>query len=235
VQRERLAIGASDIVREIRKLCLGALVSRGDASARDTLLQMLSGPREDLETALHALRESFARDPELARAAFDILEKLARNERVAITDPRAIDRAIGQIPLPVATQFLVDRAATATGMVSGLPAARWYMQQAGNTGPPGRAFLRARWDDETDLARRFDLIMAGSFEKTDDVRIFLEHVIESERATPWEILFAADILVHLGPASHVAPLLKRATLRVSDPRVRPALHCLLWAWYGPDR
>jgi hypothetical protein len=30
----------------------------------------------------------------------------------------------------------------------------------------------------------------------------------------------------------VAPILKRVALRIDDARVRPALNCLLWTWYG---
>ena len=48
-------------------------------------------------------------------------------------------------------------------------------------------------------------------------------------------LYAADRLVRIGPASVVAPTLKRVTLRVEDPTVRPALQCLLWTAYpGPE-
>ena len=53
-----------------------------------------------------------------------------------------------------------------------------------------------------------------------------------EDVTPYEILVAADYLVRLGPASEVAPILKRVALRLEHPEVRPALQCLLWRFYG---
>jgi hypothetical protein len=80
-----------------------------------------------------------------------------------------------------------------------------------------------------------DLVMAGTFEKTEDTRRFLAEVVESARSTPPEVLYAAQRMAEFGPARDVAPILKRVALRVDDVRVRPALNCLLWTWYGKSK
>jgi hypothetical protein len=104
--------------------------------------------------------------------------------------------------------------------------------QAGNTCAEGRALLRELWEEEEDPTWRVDLVAASSFEKDEPSRQFLLHVLDQERTTPLEMLHAANLLVHHGPTSVVAPRLKRAVLRVNDPVVRPALNCLMHEWYG---
>jgi hypothetical protein len=68
--------------------------------------------------------------------------------------------------------------------------------------------------------------------KDDKSREFLLRIAEDERSDPLEVLYAANLLVHQGPAAIVAPRLKRIALRMSDARARPAFNCLLWQWYG---
>ena len=58
-------------------------------------------------------------------------------------------------------------------------------------------------------------------------------MILDERSTPYEVLYAAGRLVRLGPAAEQAPFLKRAVyFENTHEKVRPALQCLLWSWYG---
>ena len=52
--------------------------------------------------------------------------------------------------------------------------------------------------------------------------------------SPYETLYAADRLTRMATVDVAAPLLKRVTLRITQPDVRVALQCLLWANYpGP--
>jgi len=75
-------------------------------------------------------------------------------------------------------------------------------------------------------------VMAGSYDRDAASREFLLRVAESDRSTPPEVLYAANLAVHQGPTAIVAPRLKRVALRIADARVRPAINCLLWQWYG---
>jgi hypothetical protein len=113
-----------------------------------------------------------------------------------------------------------------------MSAYRWFSIQASNTGPLGRAVLFERWRSEPDLERRLDLLWAATVSDDELTATTLREVLQGERSAPHERLFAAERLAQNGPASEVAPLIKRATLRESDPVFRPAMNCLLWRWYG---
>jgi hypothetical protein len=225
--------GLRDRVRAVRQVCLAALARAGDGEARDAGLAMLEGDRGDLESAMSALREAWAADPAYAARALYVLVRLRTGAQQPVrVDPTALDRAIAQLPLVAAAQRLYECARTTRGEIDGMPAHRWYLMQAGNTGAAGRTWLRERWDEETDPSRRVDLVMAGSYDRDAASREFLLRVAESDRSTPPEVLYAANLSVHQGPTAIVAPRLKRVALRIADARVRPAINCLLWQWYG---
>ena len=105
------------------------------------------------------------------------------------------------------------------------------MLQAANTGIPGRRRLAELLPGETDPVRRIDLLWAISSRRDDLTREVLMGVVEDPSTDPYEVLFCAQRLANTGPMTTVAPLLKRVTLTVVDPVVRPALECLLWRWY----
>ena len=113
-----------------------------------------------------------------------------------------------------------------------MDAGRWLLMQASNTGPAGIELLRERWRTETELGARFDLLWSASLGHDQGTREFLLEVLEAERSAPHERLYAAERLAREGPASVVAPRIKRANLRMRDPIFRPAMNCLLWRWYG---
>jgi hypothetical protein len=230
-----LAGGLSDRARGVRLTCMTALVKVKDDAASHAALELLKGETMDLESGVRVLREAWSDDPALAQRAFEILRGLRAGDIQPVRVlPLALDRAISQVPLEAAARFLYELACTTPGDIGGLRAHRWYLLQAGNTEPAGWSFLRAQWDHESDPARRMDIVMACNYEDSERAREFVAAVVESERTTPIELLYAADLLVHRGPAERVAPLLKRVALRVEDPAVRPALNCILWEWYGPS-
>jgi hypothetical protein len=85
------------------------------------------------------------------------------------------------------------------------------------------------------VERRFDLLWAGTVGHDDATREFLIEALQAERTLPHERLWVAERLAQEGPASRVAPLIKRATLRMNHPDFRPSMECLLWRWFGPPR
>ncbi len=225
-----------DPSREVRGVALVTLCAHGDPAAIDVALQGLVESRQDLEAGLRALRIPMAQDKKLAERVFDTLMQV-RDAQVGrgLVDDATILRAIGQVPLEKSARLLMDAAQHAEGTVQGVPAHRWYALAAGNSGPEGMAYIRSLWAGEKDPVRRMDLVMAGTFEKSAATRAFLAEVVESPRSTPPEVLFAADRLAQFGPAAEVAPVLKRVAMRSDDKRVRPALNCLLWTWYGVSK
>jgi hypothetical protein len=80
-----------------------------------------------------------------------------------------------------------------------------------------------------------DLIAAGCQQASAAMQAFLQRVLEAERASAWERLFAADLLARTVPAAQAAPLLKRASAQVEDPDARRGFDALLWSFYGAPR
>ncbi len=215
---------------------LAVLVRLRDPSAISRALALVSGQdNEGLRTAMSALREPMREDPELARRVLAALEeRRAPESGMGIAEQMRTLQAIGQVPLEEAARKLVERARTATGEVSGMSARRWLFQQASNAGPAGQLVLAAELERADDELERLDLIEAISAWGGPVGLDVLARFVESERARPYEILLAAERLVRLGTVEQVAPLLKRVTLRVTQPDVRVALQALLWLNYpGP--
>ncbi|MFN0007533.1 MAG: hypothetical protein ACKVXR_06450 [Planctomycetota bacterium] len=225
--------GSLDRARSVQLACLRVLAERGDLEAFEQAMVMLEGNRADLEFGVHILKGAWRVNPQFAQRSFALLEGLRTGTIQPVrVEPQTLDRAIAQIPLLQAAAALHDRGRTTSGMVDSLPAHRWYVMQAGNTCAEGRALLRVLWEEEEDPAWRVDLVGASAFEKDEPSRQFLLSILDLERTTPLEMLHAANLLVHHGPTSVVAPRLKRAVMRVTDPAVRQALNCLLNEWYG---
>ncbi len=235
---ERLAllrVASGDSERTVRLTALTALVADGDEAAVNEALELLRGDKSDLEDALTVLRGGFQKIPDLAERALSVLLRLRSGDLQPVrVDRFALDRALGHIPLRAAAEELYRAALAAEGEIQGIRAHRWYLQQLGNVGEAGRQVARERWESESDPLRRMDLVTASSYDDTPAARDLLVRVIDSERSTPEEVLYAARLLVKIGPATTTAPYLKRATLKVPDARIRTALHCLLWEWYGRD-
>ena len=113
-----------------------------------------------------------------------------------------------------------------------MPAHRWLVMQASNSGQVGRAALSAAWAREEEGERRMDYLWGASLSAEEDTREFLLEVVMSPEAFDYERIYAADRLARMGPTPMVAPILKRACLGITDAVVRPAFEELLWTWYG---
>ena len=92
--------------------------------------------------------------------------------------------------------------------------------------------LAERLAVETDPFRRLDLLNYIWQDHTDASRDILMSIVTDPTRDEYERLYAADRLIRVGPATVVAPVLKRVYLDSTHRYVRPAFQCLLWTWYG---
>lgn len=215
---------------------LVVLVGLGDATAIDRAIELVStNDNTALQSGMQALREPMRRDPALAERVFAALTRRREPEATrALADQQRTLQAIGQVPTESAARSLIELARTAKGEISSMRAPRWLALQAGNTGPVGQRLLREELGLTEDPLHRIDLLegIAG-FGGPLAVEILLDFV-ESEQARPYELLFAAERLTRLATVAQVAPVLKRVTLRTTQPDVRIALQGLMWLNYpGP--
>ncbi len=231
--REALRDALADVDDTVRQASLSALLAAGDAGAADFAVDALTGPQRDLQLAVRAMAQNWEANPGLDGRVLTTLTELLDERSVRPLRERAtLYQAIGQVPGETSALLLLDAAASERGDHQGMSAYRWFTIQASNTGPLGRAVLFERWRSEPDLERRLDLLWAATVSDDELSATTLREVLQGERSAPHERLFAAERLAQNGPASEVAPLIKRATLRESDPVFRPAMNCLLWRWYG---
>lgn len=231
--RRALRQALDDGAPEVRQMALSALLAVGDAQAADRVVASMGRERAEMQTALFAVREHWAANPGLADAVLEVLDRRQRAEiELAERDRKYLVQAIGLVPGRASAELLLELGRTRQGVVDKLSTHRFHVLHMGNTGPAGLALLRERYAVEPDPGRRMDYLWGALAGQDDTTRRFLIEVLLGERGTPHEKLLAADRLVRMGPAQEIAPLLKRATLRVEHPEVRVALQCLLWQWYG---
>jgi len=228
-----LEAGMSDSDDGVAWACTAPLVARGHAGAVERALQELSSERPGaLQPALAALTPRFEDDPEVARRAY---ERLLSRDDVDAARPLALRRgtlrALGLIPLEESAAYLHALSFEVEGELQGIPQERWLVLQIGNAGEVGQRYLIEALASEEAPLRRLDLIEALSSTPTERARDWLLERAEAPGVAPYELLFIADRLVRLGPLERVAPVLKRATLRVEQDDVRRSMQGLLWTWY----
>lgn len=236
-ERRAALFGAlADASESVRSEALRTLCRLGDEEGLARALAGLDGDPAALQAALHALREPMAQDVALARRAYArLLERHALEEHRPLQQRTATFKAIGQMPLADAAEFL-HRIGVQAGdeRIESLRAHDWLMIQAANTGLAGRTRLAELLREERDPLRRIDLLDALGSIRDDLARTTLLAHVEDAALDPLERLFAAQGAIRVGPSWDVAPRLKRAcyTLEGSEQlEVRAALQCLLWTWY----
>ena len=231
--RQVLRQGLKDPAQSVRQACLHALLSDGDAEAADVFIVGLSGALGELGPSLRAARGCWSENPGLAeRASAVLIGELEGMSSRPIAEREPWLQALGQIPSKAAAAWLLALAKSAEGEIHNMSTRRWLLMQMSNGGPIGRSPLAGAYREEESIEHRLDYLWAASLSAEDDTRSFLMAVALSDESLDHERLFAAERLTKLGPTPVVAPVLKRACLRVRDPRARPAFESLLWTWYG---
>jgi HEAT repeat protein len=231
----RAALGDSD--EGVSSGAALELAKLGDSSAIEHCLQALDDPSSQaFDGALRALREPMSRDAALAKRVYERLRSRRDSEAELPIEARTqVLAAIGQVPLEEAARALYEQSRGQTGGVGDMPASRWLVLQAANTGEVGQRLLYASFAGETDARRRIDLLEGIALRANEFAQQALVELLDGEQLTPYETLYAADRLTRMAPVEVAAPLLKRVTLRIAHPDVRPALQCLLWSNYpGPN-
>lgn len=224
---------ASDRDDHVAATATALLVARGNAQAIERCVQDLTSDRPGAsQNAINALAVQLPHDPALARRCY---ERLMGRENAEAGIPMALRtktlRLIGLVPLEESAVYLHGLSREAKGKIDGLPAERWLVMQIGNAGEPGQRYAIGALAEELEPLRRIDLIEALGANPTDLARDWLLARAEASDVAPYELLYIADRLVRLGPLEKVAPVLKRATLRVEQADVRRSLQGMLWTWY----
>jgi hypothetical protein len=233
VARDALRLALNDANTDVRLSALSALLSVGDPVAASRALALFEGSLAEIERASLALRDAWPANPGLADRARELLVAQLELDRDDFSRMKPRLQALGLVPGRASAEALMRIADDlATREIQGLSAHRWFARSAGNAGPEARAFLAELWRTEPSEVRRMNLLEAAGGAKDDSSRRFLIEVVEGDRATEIERLVAAQWLVRLGPAREVAPILKRAALRLEGDATRRAFDCLLWTWYG---
>ena len=171
-------------------------------------------------------------DPALAERVWNELSP--RLESIELRSP--VERAmlvkvLGQVPLRKGTQALIELALTRQETLESMRGRQFVLLQSANAGGVAQDELFQLWRASEDELLRLDAIEAFSALGGVHSRELLLAVLDDPRATPIEIVYVADRLVHIGPAREVAWQLKRASLRLSEPHAREALQGILWRWY----
>ncbi|MEM8712635.1 MAG: hypothetical protein AAGG01_16920, partial [Planctomycetota bacterium] len=141
---------------------------------------------------------------------------------------------LSAVPGEETGQFLADAAEIlGENPVRGTSGFHWAIGQVFNAGDEARAVLRQRIKTETAPLRRIDLIQFLWQDFTDESAEILLGIVDDATKSPFERLYAADRLLHMGMPDRVLPVLKRVYRTTSDDVLHPGLNCLLWAWFGP--
>ena len=219
----------------VRAIALRKLVEWDDPEARAAALHRLESDETGVrESGFVALRGSLADDAQLAADVFDRLEAAFRTRsHRPVEDNVGLLKLIGSVPDPRAARLLLELARTAEGEIQSFSTYRWLVRAASNGGEDALELLAAELARETDPERRLDLLEAVAGSGGDVAREALLAFVLDEGEDPLLVLFAAERLARIGPATRVLPVLKRVFLRAEDARVREGLQCLLWHWYPP--
>ena len=230
--RAWLLAALNDPDKSVRQVVLRALLVAGDETALGRLIGLLEGRRAHLQQAVNVITGVLPDDSPAARRAFETLARIDRaQDHLSLGERSAVLQAIGLLPLGDAAEYLRDAGLAAEQGAQGMSAYGWAMLRAANSGIPGRRRLAELLPTETDPVRRIDMLWAISSRRDDLTREALTAAVLDPETDPYEVLFCAQRLANTGPMTYVAPLLKRVTLTITDPVVRPALECLLWRWY----
>ncbi|MEX1023839.1 MAG: hypothetical protein WD226_02075 [Planctomycetota bacterium] len=220
----------------VRAYALLRGVSRDLPEAVARALRFLDGDKQELQVALDAWRTRFEQRPEdplVDKVRERLVARFERESKLPLLDRAGLLKGIGVMPGAESAQYLRRVGLELDELpLEGLRAHRWVLIQAANTGPRGLAWLAEELTNESDPARRLDLLQALGSSRDAGSRERLLALTESEGLSGTEILVLANALVHLGHTGEVATRLKRVLFELdpNDP-ARRALQCLLWRWF----
>ncbi len=231
--RSALRQGCRDDEALVRQACLRGLLLAADPEGVEIFINSLRSDVSELGPSFRAVRGAWAKNEGLAdRAAGALISELQVMKLRPMAELEPWLQSLGQVPSELGAAWLIKLAEGATGELHNMPARQWIAMQLSNGGHFGRAALSLAFEEEDLLRDRMDYLWAASLSAEQDTRDFLMRLVIDDSSYDHERLFAAERLVKLGPTKVVAPLLKRACLRVEDKQVRPAFQALLWTWYG---
>jgi hypothetical protein len=237
--RELLREACADPSEDLGRLALELLVLHfDDPDGRERALALLGSDRPGaLDAGLRILGPPLAReDGELKRKAFERL----REREQGLADRPFWERArllsaMAALRFAPAADHLMEQMSSDAPVFEGQTPFRWLALRIGSCGEHGQERLWSALERESDEHRRLDLLEGFAAPGGALARERLLGFVMSDHARPYEVLFAADRLVRIGPMGRVAPVLKRAALRVSQVDVRLALQGLLWLSFpGPS-
>lgn len=217
----------------VRAVALRKLVEWGDPEARELALSQLGSDEVGLrEAGFAALRAELPEDPALAARAFERLYEVYRpRAHRPVAENLELLKHIGSVPDERAARLLIELARTAEGEVAAMSLRRWLLRAASNGGSAGERALALELERSTDPLYDLDVLEALAGHDGDVAREALIEFVLDEEQPPLLVLYAADRLARIGPATTVLPILKRVFLRSADERARRGLQCLLWHWY----
>lgn len=228
-----LSLATNDGDTNVRQAALTGMARRGDRAAIDAALLLLDSPTlAEVEGGVQALLQPMADDPELAQRAWDKLSPRLETIELRTRVERAmLIKVLGQIPIERSVERLIAMAPNAPEELEGTRGQRFVLRQSVNAGRVAQDALYELWKKADGALLRLDAIEAFAALGNARSRELLLLVLEDARSTPQERVYAADRLVRIGPASEVAWQIKRASLRIDDPRARAAIQGILWRWY----
>jgi hypothetical protein len=234
---ESLRARLDDASQPVREEAWSVLLRCGDAEAFDRALLALGESERSLQLLVQPLRDCLRSEAEaggsalIERALARLEELLAERESEPLAGRRLrLLQTLALVPDARAAERLLALARTSSGTIEGLRAHEWLMIQASNSGSAGRTRLYAALFEEPDPIRRLDLIWVLGSVPDEASRQRLLELLDDERLSQAERLFAAQQLCQMGPTERIAPAIKRLAPRF-DHQARRGLQCLLWRWY----
>ncbi len=227
----------SDPLYETREVAMKALLKWGDEEARAYLVSQLAGTIDQRSRVAPGMRGHLDDDPELADQIRANLISLWERERQGAQRDATFESiivALAAVPGRETGEFLLDVGDQVAALpVKSMRGYRWFVGQTFNAGPEAREVIRERLATETDPFKRLDLI-AMAWQDFEEVSYdLLVSIVEDETKSPFERLFAADQTLRMGKNERFLPVLKRLNRTATDRVLKPGVHCLLWAWFGP--
>ena len=223
--------GLNDQSVEVRTFVRRYLVQQGHEHAIAMCIQDLRGDKLGRSTAIQDLMAEWDLNSGVPERAFQALKARAAEPATA-KDRNDLIRSIGFIPLREAAEFVMAQYDVLPPTIGHLDSFEWCCGAVFNTGEAGMQLLRELYAAETDPMKRIALIQYIWQDKAEaSLEVMLEAFLD-EATNPYERLFLADRMIRIGPATRLAPIIKRTYLGITHPVVRPALQCILWSFYG---